>query len=467
MRAPRGIQYTECRDGELLMNSVHPTPTLEPSRMAWKHWRLVLLLMGVCFLGHFNRISMATAADLRIMSEYDISTSKMGTVYSAFLLAYTLMMIPGGWVIDRRGTRFALAVVCLGSALFVALTASVSLASTAAVVLGLLLVIRFLMGVLSAPLHPAAATAVSLGIPAAQRSAANGLITGAALLGVASTYVVFGRLIDVAWLDWPGAFIVTAVATALLGLLWLNFGPRRATAAEAGSPLPAMHTPDIAAENRFWLVRHKNLILLTASYAAVGYFQYLFFYWMHHYFSEVLKLGEDQSRFYASIPPLAMALGMPLGGFLSDRILASFGWRAARPGLACAAMCASALLLWVGVRASEPTWIVTWLSLALGVLGMAEGPFWVTAVEVGGARGGLSAAIFNTGGNAGGILAPMATPFISDDLGFGWQVGISVGSVVCLAGAACWLWIDHGSSTTLRGNVPSIAPDPNHVSHAT
>jgi ACS family glucarate transporter-like MFS transporter len=137
-----------------------------------------------------------------------------------------------------------------------------------------------------------------------------------------------------------------------------------------------------------------------------------------------------------------MALGMPLGGWLSDRIQALVGWRAARNGLVFAAMTASACLLWVGVRASEPVWIVTWLALALGVLGMAEGPFWVTAVEVGGRRGGLSAAIFNTGGNAGGILAPFATPWVSDSLGYGWQSGISLGSVICLLGAACWIWID-------------------------
>jgi hypothetical protein len=105
------------------------------------------------------------------------------------------------------------------------------------------------------------------------------------------------------------------------------------------------------------------------------------------------------------------------------------------------AMTASAAFLWLGVRAADPAAIVAWLSLALGVLGMAEGPFWVTAVEAGRHRGGLSAAIFNTGGNAGGILAPVVTPWVSDALGFGWQTGLSLGSVVCVLGAACWLGI--------------------------
>jgi MFS family permease len=118
------------------------------------------------------------------------------------------------------------------------------------------------------------------------------------------------------------------------------------------------------------------------------------------------------------------------------------------------------VLLWFGASAREPVWSITWLSLSFGVMGMAEGPFWVTAVEVGGKRGGLSAAIFNTGGNGIGLIAPIATPFISDDLGFGWQAGISVASIVCLAGAACWIWIgpDSQDSSAFEERRPNPAP---------
>jgi MFS family permease len=427
-------------------------------------WRLVLLLMAICFLAHFNRISMAVAGDARIMARYDLSTAAMGTIYSAFLVAYTLFMIPGGWLIDWRGPRFSLAVVCFGSAVFIVLTASVGLASSALVALPLFLAIRASMGMLSAPLHPAAAKAVGLDIPLNRRSGANGLVTGAALLGIASTYIVFGRLID--WFDWPGAFLVAASATAVLGWLWARYGAAAPSPSDAShSASTALREPSSTASGSF-LARHKNLILLTLSYAAVGYFQYLFFYWMHYYFESVLELGADESRRYATAPPLAMALGMPLGGWLSDRIQSLFGWRAARAGLVLVAMTASAILLWIGVRATEPAWIVTWLSLALGVLGMAEGPFWVTAVEVGGRRGGLSAAVFNTGGNAGGILAPVVTPWVSDSLGYGWQSGISLGSVVCLLGAACWIWIDSGGNDRHRAGSPAVSSDTSPTTRA-
>ena len=324
-------------------------PAME--RSALFDLRLVLLLMAVCFLGHFNRISMAVAADLQIMRELEISKTQMGVVYSAFLVAYTLAMIPCGWLIDRRGPRFTLGMVWFGSAMFVALTAAVSFVSTALAALAMLLVIRSLMGVVSAPLHPGSATAVGLYLPAAHRSRANGFITGAALAGVAATYPVFGWLIDM--LGWPAAFVVMASVTAAFGALWMTYGPRRSLAAEPSTAPVAPTVRNLEPQLPVW-VRHRNLALLTLSYGAIGYFQYLFFYWVHTYFTEVLKVGEDRSRNYAAIPPLAMAVGMPLGGWLSDWIQLHYGWRAARVGLGFVTMSTSAALLWLGVQTTEP-----------------------------------------------------------------------------------------------------------------
>jgi MFS family permease len=105
-----------------------------------------------------------------------------------------------------------------------------------------------------------------------------------------------------------------------------------------------------------------------------------------------------------------------------------------------AGMTSGALLLMLGAVAREPAWIVFWFALALGAVGASEGPFWATAVELGGRRGGSSAAFFNTGGNAGGLLAPVVTPIIGQRFGWGWAVGI--GGVICLAGVVLWFWID-------------------------
>lgn len=383
------------------------------------NWRIVALLMALCFISHLNRISMSVAGDERIMKQYSLAPEKMGMVYSAFLLVYTVFMIPGGFFIDRFGARTALAVMGFGSAAFCALTGLVGFMEGAQVWLPLILV-RGVMGLFTTPLHPGAAKAVGQWVPDSKRSLVNGLVTGAALLGIACTYKVFGSLIGK--VDWPRAFLITATATALLTVLWLMVSREQETAAERGGFVG-------------WqaLLRNRSVVLLTLSYAAIGYFQYLFFYWMHYYFDDVLHLGKDASRYYAGIPPLTMAFCMPVGGWLADRL---------RPRRALVPVCGmvlGALLLGGGVMAKTPFWIVLWFSLALGAVGAAEGSFWSTAVEAGGKFGGTAAAIVNTGGNGGGMLAPVLTPWVS--AAFGWPVGIALGGVICFAGALCWVGI--------------------------
>jgi MFS family permease len=172
------------------------------SRPTTVRWRIVGLLMGYAALCHFNRISMSVAGSEQIIPHSQIDPTLMGMVYSAYLLAYTLCMTPGGWLIDRWGPWAALVLMGFGSALFVALTGLAGAPwMPVALLVPMLLGVRALAGVVTVPIHPAAARTVSYWIPVRGRAWANGLITGAALLGIASTYTVFGRLMDE--VGWP------------------------------------------------------------------------------------------------------------------------------------------------------------------------------------------------------------------------------------------------------------------------
>lgn len=111
----------------------------------------VLLLMIVVATGQFNRIAISVVGAERIIPEYGITPKSMGMVYSAFLLIYTLAMLPGGWLIDRFGPRAALLFLGLGSTIFVALTGVVGLAAQGANTLLLgLIVVRGLLGLTNA-----------------------------------------------------------------------------------------------------------------------------------------------------------------------------------------------------------------------------------------------------------------------------------------------------------------------------
>lgn len=418
-------------------SDVSPSPTegllIERTLARTSGRAIVPLLMTIALVSHFNRVSIATAGDTRIMHQYSISPTRMGVVYSAFLLTYTVFMIPGGLFIDRFGVRIALMTVCFGSATFVALTGAVGLVlTTAGSVFVALLLVRGLMGMVSAPLHPACARGVGTWVSPEARSQTNGMVNGSALVGIAATPLCFGALINK--FDWPFAFLIMGGVTAILGLVW--------TALSSDGPKPLEDSDEIAVPAAAWhaLLGHKSLMLLTLSYGAIGYFQYMFFYWMNYYFETVLALSPERSHFYALFPPLAMAVGMPLGGWLSDRIEHAHGKAGSRKIIPVLGMLAGAVLLFVGVYARQPAWIVTWFSLALGAVGMAEGPSWATAIELGGSRGGSAAAILNTGGNAGGILAPIVTPWIGELLG--WGAAVALGGLICLGGVVAWFKVD-------------------------
>jgi MFS family permease len=184
----------------------------------------------------------------------------------------------------------------------------------------------------------------------------------------------------------------------------------------------------------------RNLTLLTLSYAAVGYFQYLFFYWIHYYFKTVLQVGTEQSRFYAGLPNLALAGGMVFGGWLADRAQRGVPGRWGRVLVPAVGMFFGTAFLLFGVAAREPLWVLGCFTLSMAAVGTSESSFWQTAVELGRERGGTAAAVMNTGGNGIGLLAPLLTPAVSERLG--WQWGIMLGGFVCFLGALCWCRID-------------------------
>jgi MFS transporter, ACS family, D-galactonate transporter len=428
-------------------------PVLEIGQPTSVRWRIVGLLMALCFISHMNRVSISVAADERLMQQYAISEKQMGVVYSAFLMVYTLFMIPGGTFIDRFGPRLALSVMAFGSGIFGAITGFTGLMFAAgAQIWTALVIVRSIMGLMTVPLHPASARCVSNWLPFEQRTVANGLVTGAALLGIACTYKIFGALID--RFDWPIAFVITGTCTVVLAAIWSRYVAddpsqhRHVNRAERQWILQhrGRASDEPASVSKPWLslLKNRSLILLTFSYAAVGYFQYLFFYWIHYYFKNVLHLGAEESRWYAGVPTFVMAVSMPLGGILSDHLQRKYGRTAGSKIVPIGGMLASAVFLILGLVVQEPKWVAIWFAVSMGSVGLCEGPFWLTAVELGGRNGGSTAAIMNTGGNGIGLVAPMLTPVISEYLG--WQWAFSLAGLVCILGGLCWLGIRQPAS---------------------
>ncbi len=413
-------------------------------RPTFVRWNLIIILMGFAGLNHFHRQALPSVVE-RVMQDCGLTATDMGSVYSAFLLGYVLFMVVGGWIADRAGGAFGLCLSGFGTAAMVAATGYSGYGASVGLAFGALLTIRGIMGVLTTPLFPSAGRIVSDWIPFQTRAWANGLVLGATTIGVSSSPIVFGALAD--YFGWRNAFVIAGVVTFAWSLLWAFYGRNRphehplvnsAELATIGGRFRAVESPQRTG-HLLRLLGNRNLILLTLTYAAVGYYEYTLFYWMKYYFHDVLKYEEQASRYFTSIVTLAMVFAMPLGGVLSDLLVRSIGYRAGRSVVPILGMLGSAVLLYLATQMQGQFAVVSLFFLAHASIGLCEAPTWVAGLEIGGEHRGTSAAIVNTGGNLGGLLAPVVTVHLAKE--YGWNIGFLAASGVCLIGVALWLCV--------------------------
>ena len=405
--------------------------------MDTNRWRNILLLMVYAGMGHFNRVGISVAGDELFIPEKGISEVEMGWVYTTFLIVYTIGMLPGGWLIDRFGSSRVLGWFGLGMGTFVILTGALGWISTTATTLLIgLLIIRGLAGVCNAPLHPGAAHVVSVVITPPRRATANGMITAGALVGIACCFPVFGWLIDV--LGWQLAFGAGGAMLVTCGVLWRLFAePTLPQPAASDAATPMGGNEDVRSPWR--LLESGNIWLITLSYAAYGYFQYLFFYWMGYYFKDVLRVPDVEARWASFWIMLAMGAGMVLGGRCTDLLCGWLGTAWGRRLMVIGGMGLGAVFGLIGVNVESFVSVSIFLGLSMAAAGMCEGVFWTTATDIGGRAGGFSGAFMNTGGNLGGLISPVLTPIMAAAVG--WPGAIAMACVISGIGGLTWLLI--------------------------
>ncbi len=414
-----------------------PTITGFPPRAS--QIRLVVLMTALSAMSYFNRTIMSIAGP-GIMREFGISETSMGTVYSSFLLSYTVCMGFGGALADRFGAKRTLFLAGLCASGFTALTAMCGPAGIGAYfgVVTAFITVRFLFGVVSAPLYPSTARISSDQIAPSAQSSVQAIVMAGAAVGAAVSPVLFSRLIGS--IGWRPSFLLAAAATLALMLAWYFTVPDSA---------PRDHKRVSARAAWGKLLTDRDLLMLTLGYFMLNYFEYIFFYWIYYYFGEIRKMGAEMGALATTIMFVSMAIMTPLGGWLSDRVGVRLGRRLGRRSVSMAGMGLSAVLLFWGASGVGVAATVALLALALGCCTMAEGPYWATAIDLGREKAGASCGIMNTGGNVGGMLAPVITPLIATR--FGWAGGLYFASFLVLLGVITWLWVNperHGLPET-------------------
>jgi ACS family glucarate transporter-like MFS transporter len=388
---------------------------------------VVALLFGFSLISYFDRTIMSIAGP-QLMRDFAISPTQMGAVYSAFILGYALFMIPGGHLSDRLGSRLTLALMGAFSAAFTGLIVFVGRPGLSAYlgIVPALFAIRLGLGVVTAPLYPACARMTANWIPVGYHARVQGLIIAGSSAGAAISPLLFTWML--LHIRWRVSFIAAACATAALSIFWLWYA--------RDHPPGVSAPPDSKTEQEraSWtkLFANRNLMLLTFAYGTLGYFQYIFFYWIYYYFGEVLHMGARASAQYTTILFLAEGAIMPVGGFVSDALTRKYGAQFGRRMVPMLGLLLSAVFTYAGTVASRASAAVACLSLAFGLAACCEGPFWASVTEMAGERVGAASSILNTGAQVGGFFAPILTPYIASRAGWSW--GLYAGSLVAMSG---------------------------------
>src|SRR5206468_8805531 len=172
-------------------------------------WNIVLLLTGFSIVSYLQRMNISIAAKF-MKPELGFTDVQMGRVFSAFMLGYALFQIPAGTFGDRRGPRFVLAVAALGWGITTLLTGFLpGMVLTGTAALGLLMVVRFSLGVAEAATYPVAARAISNWLPSTECARAISIVTAGLSIGSAATPPLISWLM--VRVGWRASFYIAAI----------------------------------------------------------------------------------------------------------------------------------------------------------------------------------------------------------------------------------------------------------------
>jgi ACS family glucarate transporter-like MFS transporter len=133
-------------------------------------------------------------------------------------------------------------------------------------------------------------------------------------------------------------------------------------------------------------------------------------------------------------------VSIPLGGWLSDRLVARHGLRLGRRAVPLAGLTHAGVLLSLGAHTTDGYVAAVALALSTAFVLSVEGPFWATMTGMAGSRSGVAGGIMNMGSNVGGLVSPALTPLLAETIG--WENALQVAAVLSVVAALLWLWID-------------------------
>jgi len=398
--------------------------------------RLVLLLALAASAGYVCRVAITVVAP-GIMRDFGLTQAQMGTVFTAFLIGYTIFQIPSGGLADRVSARRIFLVLCCGFALLTVLTAAVGWSIFGiGLIIPQLWLIRMIFGVIAAPTYPTSARTIAVTIPARLQGRANSLVLASVGIGSAVTPLMLAPIST--RYGWRSALFLAAAISIVVAMLWWILGPqehhRHQTAVEASDPARSAlsaTSPRPLRTASFWF--------LFTSYLLQGYLGYIFIFWFYLYLVQVRHLEVLKAASFTALPWIATTFAIPLGGVFSDLAVTRWGATWGRRSLPLAALCISGIFLVIGARTPNANMAVAALTACTVLVICTEGPFWATMTQLSGEHSGVAGGTMNFGSNIGGAISPALTPWLAERIG--WESALTLTAGLALVAGLLWLGV--------------------------
>jgi len=383
--------------------------------------RILLTLWFLMLVNYLDRVAIGFAGPA-IMRSLSMSPVAFGMILSAFSLGYLLAQLPGGLLADRFGARTMLMLGPLLWALFTGLTGLVI--TTVAFIL-----VRTCFGFSEGMSNTAIYKMIGEHFPADERSRAFAIFSTAIPLAPAFAGSLIGVLITE--LGWREMFFLMTVPSCLAAVLIAFLvpkpsGPARTTIAETRQERAGLG--GLASSRALWLLTGASLAWNLPYWGFLG--------WMPSYLAMQQHIDLKAVGVAASIPYGFAFLGMLVFGWLGSRVM-----RRHCVQLIVFCFLFAALSLWMTYHAMTLAGAVAGLSGVAFFLFGTHGPIGKIVLDrAPAAARGAFVGIYTTGGQVGGLLAPVLIGW-SVDVTKSFAAGIGLMIVGFVIAASCLLFL--------------------------
>lgn len=401
-----------------------------PAKAGRLRYAILAMLFVVTTINYADRSTLSIAGDT-MQKELHISSGELGLLFSAFSWSYLVAQIPGGWLLDRFGSKKVYGAAIFLWSLFTMAQGAIGFFAGAAVVL--LFVLRFVVGFAEAPSFPGNSRIVAAWFPTKERGFASALFNSAQYFATVAFAPLMGWLVTA--LGWEHVFTVIGGVGVVLALIWTKavHPPRshpKMTSAEldyiaAGGALVDMDAPaaSVTADrgntlgHLKTLLGNRNMLGIFIGQYFINTITWFFLTWFPVYLVQERGMSILEAGFVASLPALCGFTGGVLGGYLSD-LLARRGVSltvARKIPIVVGLLLSTTIMICNYVSAS---WLVV-LIMSLAFFGKGLGALgWAVIGDVAPKEiAGLAGGVFNAFGAVAGIVTPLVVGYLIDATG--------------------------------------------------